>query len=714
MVNSRLGADEVRRSAAEGVASGGSVLPHLERIQEAFGRHDLSSVRAHIGGAASEAAAAIGARAYAFGERIAFGAWPDLFTAAHEAAHIVQQRVGVRTSDGVGRAGDRYERQADAVATAVVQGHSAELLLGRPAASTAGVGPATAAIQRLAFAIGRDAWDIVAAEQDGQLEVVATPGRRGQRMRVDDLCEALGLQQGALTAGSASNHFNVAAGFEAQVRTALGHAGSGGPNVAFADRFNSVFVNILHAFPNTTTPSVQGLTQATATAMFTNEQRSKLTSFMQTGEIPSRLFNGAATTRTPPSPAQRLLIAAHILQVGRYVPGQLPTEEAEVQATTGESVEGTPGSDAAPDGESGEQAPAPRPGQEIQARNCRHFATLVHSYAGIHSSADHDGIIGRFDHEGNLVMSQGGHDRVGTGSATGVVTRQDGTPENAPVHDPDSLRPGDWLEMAWGPPSSHPERDNGGGHSIILARVLNPRINAHLFKIAFYDQHGPARDAAQLGARRYYELVMSRQTRRGKPVIFARTRVADNAGPVTSAEGLLGAATGGADGDNQTFLVSKLPRASQGSEEALVGLTRRFAGWLHERNETFITTIGGRATDAQRATLRSINVRVSETATLDAALTAVQQLVRLYEHLAYVAHQAEELGAADERQGSMRHTMSWQVARNIGREEFQGRPEPTGAEPTSSRVTGIISSVVALRNAPWATLRPEPAPEQAP
>ncbi len=57
--------------------------------------------------------------------------------AAHEAAHVVQQRRGVQLRDGVGQASDAYEQQADAVADAVVAGESAEALLNSsgPAAS---------------------------------------------------------------------------------------------------------------------------------------------------------------------------------------------------------------------------------------------------------------------------------------------------------------------------------------------------------------------------------------------------------------------------------------------------------------------------------------------------------------------------------------------------------------------------------------------------
>jgi Domain of unknown function (DUF4157) len=120
----------IHRVAAAGVSGTGGRLPHLGRIQSAFGPdHDVSGINAHIGGAASEAAAQIGARAYATGNHVAFAGEPDLHTAAHEAAHVVQQRGGVHLKGGVGAAGDAYEAHADAVADRVVRGESAAELL---------------------------------------------------------------------------------------------------------------------------------------------------------------------------------------------------------------------------------------------------------------------------------------------------------------------------------------------------------------------------------------------------------------------------------------------------------------------------------------------------------------------------------------------------------------------------------------------------------
>lgn len=119
----------IRAAAARGVASPASALPYADHVQRLFGRHDISSIQAHTGGAAATAAREMGAAAYATGNHVVLGAPPDLFTVAHEAAHVVQQRAEVQLLGGIGGRDDAYERHADEVAARVVQGRSAEDLL---------------------------------------------------------------------------------------------------------------------------------------------------------------------------------------------------------------------------------------------------------------------------------------------------------------------------------------------------------------------------------------------------------------------------------------------------------------------------------------------------------------------------------------------------------------------------------------------------------
>ncbi len=141
--------DAVHRAAAAGTSGAAGPLPHLETIQPLFGRHDVSSVRAYTDGAATAGAEAMGAQAYATGDQVAFAGPPDLFTAAHEAAHVVQQAGGVQLRGGVGQVGDVHEQHADQVAARVVAGQSAVDLLDEVAAPRATT--AAAATGRGAF-----------------------------------------------------------------------------------------------------------------------------------------------------------------------------------------------------------------------------------------------------------------------------------------------------------------------------------------------------------------------------------------------------------------------------------------------------------------------------------------------------------------------------------------------------------------------------------
>ena len=103
----------------------GASLPHRKTVEGALGA-DMSSVEAHTGKAASEACDALGAQAFTMGNKIAFkDASPSKELVAHEATHVVQQSKGVSLSDGMGKAGDKYETQADSVAKAVGEGKSA-------------------------------------------------------------------------------------------------------------------------------------------------------------------------------------------------------------------------------------------------------------------------------------------------------------------------------------------------------------------------------------------------------------------------------------------------------------------------------------------------------------------------------------------------------------------------------------------------------------
>jgi hypothetical protein len=97
-------------------------------------------VRATVGGTATAACEQIGAESYAQGNTVGFKQVPSLWLAAHEAAHVVQQKQGAEVPGGVGQVGDAHEAHADRVADRVASGASAADLFGPPggvASSTA-------------------------------------------------------------------------------------------------------------------------------------------------------------------------------------------------------------------------------------------------------------------------------------------------------------------------------------------------------------------------------------------------------------------------------------------------------------------------------------------------------------------------------------------------------------------------------------------------
>jgi peptidoglycan hydrolase-like protein with peptidoglycan-binding domain len=141
-IDTGFDADRVRiqQAAATAVSGSSGPLPHLAEIQRGFGDHDVSDVRAHTDEAAAAGTRAMGAEAFTTGNDVAFTGNAGLFTSAHEAAHVIQQRGGVTVDRGVGQVGDKHEQHADQVAARVVAGESAvELLDG-----VAGPGPASA------------------------------------------------------------------------------------------------------------------------------------------------------------------------------------------------------------------------------------------------------------------------------------------------------------------------------------------------------------------------------------------------------------------------------------------------------------------------------------------------------------------------------------------------------------------------------------------
>lgn len=120
---------ELRIAAQQGISQPGGPLPHLEQIQKSFGHHDLNGVVAHTDANAGAAARRLGTQAYTMGNHVAFAERPTLEVAAHEAAHVVQQRNPLQLAGRAGQVADPYEAEADAVAALVAKGESAEKFL---------------------------------------------------------------------------------------------------------------------------------------------------------------------------------------------------------------------------------------------------------------------------------------------------------------------------------------------------------------------------------------------------------------------------------------------------------------------------------------------------------------------------------------------------------------------------------------------------------
>ena len=133
-----------------------------QRMEERFGE-DLSSVKIHSDAEAADSAQSVGAIAYTAGENIVLGAGQaDTLRSAqgetmlaHELVHVIQQRNGpvdgtpapggIRISDP----GDRFERQAEAVASNVTSANP--MSVGETTTSTTSAGSEAVTVQRLEF-----------------------------------------------------------------------------------------------------------------------------------------------------------------------------------------------------------------------------------------------------------------------------------------------------------------------------------------------------------------------------------------------------------------------------------------------------------------------------------------------------------------------------------------------------------------------------------
>ena len=150
-------APAVQRSAVHDVLAGSGRPLDAPLRAEMEGRlgADFSDVRLHTGPAAQRSAAGIGARAYTSGNHVVIGeGGGDKHTLAHELTHVIQQRQGpVAGADNgqglsVSDPSDRFEREAEAVATEVMRAPARDTAAPRVAAAPDGAATATAPVQR--------------------------------------------------------------------------------------------------------------------------------------------------------------------------------------------------------------------------------------------------------------------------------------------------------------------------------------------------------------------------------------------------------------------------------------------------------------------------------------------------------------------------------------------------------------------------------------
>ena len=129
--------ESAETAVGQAASSSGSPLPGalMRKFEGSLGA-DLGGVRVHTGAASQAAAASVGARAYAVGQDIHFGAGQfdpgsrsGQHLIAHEAAHTVQQASGAARKPmfklQVSSPGDSHEVEADRAADAMVAGSGA-------------------------------------------------------------------------------------------------------------------------------------------------------------------------------------------------------------------------------------------------------------------------------------------------------------------------------------------------------------------------------------------------------------------------------------------------------------------------------------------------------------------------------------------------------------------------------------------------------------
>jgi hypothetical protein len=208
--------DGAEARVASAAGSAGQPLPEAlrERFESSLDA-DLSGVRVHTGAESQAAAQAVGAKAYAVGQDIHFGAGQyqpataeGQHLLAHEVAHTVQQAGGAsgwQPKLEIGSATDPAELEADRAADAMVAGRSAQVVV-----SAASVAPKLLRLQD-SNAV-RQAGDSAEAAGWGATLSVDSASVTMDRTRVGELIAKIDAQKDLLKEANKPDTFDTVKG----------------------------------------------------------------------------------------------------------------------------------------------------------------------------------------------------------------------------------------------------------------------------------------------------------------------------------------------------------------------------------------------------------------------------------------------------------------------------------------------------------------------
>lgn len=359
----------------------------------------------------------------------------------------------------------------------------------------------------------------------------------------------------------------------------------------FSQAFNQEFAAQLHVFSsNEESAAEQGpdvnaahigrasgepVAASRLRQLFTNTQIEKLSQFINTRQIPDRLFNGDDVGET--TAQQRIILSGHILATGEYRPGSFS--------------------------------------QRMYARMCGHWANLVLHYAGAGNAAGR-GIREQFDHEGNFSLSTGRRESwTGARIAEDEYVEGDVRPERSRFQmrglswdELNNLQSGDWIWYF---------NDNGGGggnHSVIFSRWASGEMQTHdsagrlnrYRRAICVSQRNPANGGVEHTALLGERFMRTEANHRITPVTHY-SRVSPDANPIRTAQDLQSMLGTGRDAQANQRFINRLMRRYRGRHlnwEALAEeLRQRNNQLLQQLNETHRT----RMTTGQVTAMTDLN-----------------------------------------------------------------------------------------------------------